>query len=173
MPIELFGFSFGRKKANQLASTDSVGGIDVNKNVSFVPPADDDGAAIISGGGHFGQYLDLDGSIKNEADMISKYRSMSLHPEIEQSVEDIINESIVHENRKQAVNLILDETDFSSNIQKKIEEEFSNILHLLNFKNKGTEIYRRWFVRRFSLDTPRGLVFLISFSSPLSSQRPT
>ena len=146
MPIELFGFSFGRKKANQLASTDSVGGIDVNKNVSFVPPADDDGAAIISGGGHFGQYLDLDGSIKNEADMISKYRSMSLHPEIEQSVEDIINESIVHENRKQAVNLILDETDFSSNIQKKIEEEFSNILHLLNFKNKGTEIYRRWYI---------------------------
>ena len=146
MPIELFGFSFGRKNANQLASTDSVGGIDVNKNVSFVPPADDDGAAIISGGGHFGQYLDLDGSIKNEADMISKYRSMSLHPEIEQSVEDIINESIVHENRKQAVNLILDETDFSSNIQKKIEEEFSNILHLLNFKNKGTEIYRRWYI---------------------------
>ena len=145
MPIELFGFSFGRKKDSQLSSTDSIGGIQKN-NISFVPPDMDDGAAVISGGGHYGQYLDLDGSVKNEADMILKYRSMSLHPEIEQSVEDILNESIVHENRKQAVSLILDETEFSSAIQKKIEEEFSNLLHLLNFKNRGTEIFRRWYI---------------------------
>ena len=39
--------------------------------------------------------IDLDGSLRGEAQYISKYREMAMHPEIEQAVEDICNESII------------------------------------------------------------------------------
>ena len=41
------------------------------------------------------QYVDIEGVFRNEYDLIKRYREMSLHPECDESIEDIVNEAIV------------------------------------------------------------------------------
>ena len=142
---ELFGFSFGR--SNKKVLDDTIKKTDGTLvNPSFVPPDMDDGSAIVGGGGYFGQYLDMDGSIRSDNDLIMKYRSMSMHSEIEMAVEDILNESIIYEIDYPAVKIRLEQLDISDSIKKKIEEEFVNVMKLLNFTNKGYDIFRRWYI---------------------------
>ena len=68
---EFFGFEINRKgKDKELPK------------VSFVPNTDEDGAGVITSGGHFGAYLDMDGDkAKNEVDLIMKYRDVAAQPE--------------------------------------------------------------------------------------------
>lgn len=142
---ELFGFSFGRTNKKVLDDTvEKPDGTLVNP--SFVPPDMDDGSAIVGGGGYFGQYLDMDGSIRSDNDLIMKYRSMAMHSEIEMAVEDILNESIIYEIDYPAVKIRLEQVNTSDTIKKKIEEEFATLLKLLNFTNKGYDIFRRWYI---------------------------
>tara|TARA_Y100001937_G_scaffold32260_1_gene46093 strand:- start:2307 stop:3824 length:1518 start_codon:yes stop_codon:yes gene_type:complete len=145
MPIELFGFSLGRKRKSTSttdlsAKADQVG--------TFVKPdLDYEGSTIIdSGAGYFGTYMDMDGSEKTDIDFIKKYREMATHPEVESAVEDICNESIVHVEDRRNVDINLEMVDLSSNIKKRITEEYDNVYSLLNFENKGFEIFRRWYV---------------------------
>jgi len=146
MPVELFGFSLGRAK-KKLTDEAIIKQDGTLVNPSFVPPESDDGSTVLGGGGgHFGQYLDQEGQIKTDNDLISRYRGMSLHSEIEMAVEDIINEAIVYEHDYPAVKILLENVDQTASIKKKVEEEFDNVLRLLNFTNKGYEIFRRWFI---------------------------
>ena len=52
----LFGFSFGKNNKDLDSSLILPDGTLVNP--SFVEPEVDDGSTVVSGGGHFGQYLD-------------------------------------------------------------------------------------------------------------------
>ena len=70
MAINLFGFEISRKKE------------EVTIQPAITAPAADDGAVNISAGGYFGTYLDLETSFKNENDLITLYREMSMHPEL-------------------------------------------------------------------------------------------
>ena len=80
---ELFGFEIKRKTAQK-------------ELPSFVPKTDEDGSGVIQAGGHFGAYIDMDGDkVKNEVELILKYRDISAQPECDAAIEDIINESIV------------------------------------------------------------------------------
>ena len=143
---ELFGFSFGRAK-KKLTDEAIIKDDGTLVNPSFVAPESDDGSTVLGGGGgHFGQHLDQEGQIKTDNDLISRYRGMSLHSEIEMAVEDILNEAIVYEHDYPSVKILLEQVDQSDSIKKKIEEEFDNVLRLLNFTNKGYEIFRRWFI---------------------------
>ena len=100
---ELFGFEINRKGSKQ------------PELPSFVPNTDEDGVGVISTGGHFGQYVDLDGdSAKNEVDLILKYRDIASHPECDAAVEDIVNEAIVGDNKSAPIELIMDEMDDAS-----------------------------------------------------------
>ena len=82
---EFFGFEIKRKGQEKELP-----------KVSFVPNTDEDGAGVISTGGHFGAYLDLDGDkAKSEIDLIMKYRDVAAQPECDAAVEDIVNEAIV------------------------------------------------------------------------------
>ncbi|HIJ11984.1 TPA: portal protein, partial [Candidatus Woesearchaeota archaeon] len=146
MPIELFGFSLGRKgKTSPQASTSQSGG---EKAKSFVPPDFDDGAIQVEGGlpGFYGTYLDVEGAIKNDIGLINKYRDMSLHPEAEMAIDDIVNEAIVYDETKKPVTLNLDLLTISDTIKSKIEGEFEGVLRLLDFGNRGYEIFRRWYI---------------------------
>ncbi len=60
----LFGFSFGKNNKDLDSSIIKPDGTLVNP--SFVPPEVDDGSTVVGGGGHYGQYLDLDGSVRND-----------------------------------------------------------------------------------------------------------
>lgn len=64
---------------------------------TFAPKIDDDGAAITAAGGSFGTYVDLDGTVKTEAELVNKYRDMAGHPEVDSAIEHICNESIITE----------------------------------------------------------------------------
>ncbi len=134
MPINLFGYSIEKSKPE----TDKV--------VSFVPPETEDGASIVQGGGFYGSYLDFDPYVKNDIDLIYKYRDMALHPEVEMAIDDICNDSLVYDDERIAVNVNLDKTSLSANIKKRVHEEFDEVLKLLRFRSRGHEIFRKWYI---------------------------
>jgi hypothetical protein len=113
---------------------------------SVVPKIEDDGALVVAAGGVYGTVVDLEGSAKNEAELVTKYREMSLHPEVEKAVDDVCQEAIVTD-AEDIVKINLDKlTNLSPNIKQVIADEFENILQLLDFSNQGYEIFKRWYV---------------------------
>jgi len=131
---ELFGFQITRKKQEQ----------DPKQN--FTTPQADDGTTTVAAGGYFGSYLDMEGTAKNEADLVRRYREISLHPECDQAIEDICNEAIVSSEEKDSVRVTLENIPFGNEVKKRIDEEFLNVLKLMNFSTKGFEIFKRWYV---------------------------
>lgn len=113
---------------------------------SFVPPTDDEGATVVAEGGMFGTYVDLEGTARTEAELVTKYREMALQPEVEEAIGDIVNESIVGAD-DEIVSLDLDRIDeMSDNLKERIREEFKEVLSLLEFSQRGYDIFRRWYV---------------------------
>lgn len=132
---ELFGFEFKRK--NQKV---------IDEIQSFAPKETDDGAVVVAAGGAFGTYVDLDGTVRTEAELVTKYREMSLHPECDSAVDEIINESIsIDEEVIVQINLE-NVKNISPQIKKIVTEEFQNCLNLLQFNSHAYDIYRRWYV---------------------------
>ena len=131
---ELFGFSITRAKKQ------------ADPKQSFTTTQADDGTQTIAAGGYFGQYLDMEGTAKSEADLIRRYREIALHPECDMAVEDIVNEAVVANEMKSAVRVDVNNLPYGKEVRKKIEDEFQNILKLLNFNTKGHDIFRRWYV---------------------------
>jgi len=131
---EFFGFEINRKKKGP-------------ERPSFVPDTESDGAGVITTGGHFGVYLDIDGDkAKNEIDLLLKYRDIAAQPECDAAIEDIINESIVGDHDESPVNIILDALDVSDQIKDSIRNEFDQILKLVNFNQYAHDIFRKWYV---------------------------
>src|SRR6056300_1783097 len=131
---ELFGFEIRRKNE------------DDDKTPSFAPPVNDDGAVIVSAGGAYGTYVDLEGSAKNEAELVTKYRNMVQQPEIQRALEDIVNEAVVSSAEEKIVECVTDDIDQPDTIKKRIREEFDEVLKLLDFSNIGYDVFQRWYV---------------------------
>jgi hypothetical protein len=123
---ELFGFRIGRPEKEAPLP-------------SFVPPSNDDGAIAINEGGAFGTTVDLDNRIKNESQLITKYREMALQPEAEKAIDDVCNEAIIVDNNQMPVDVDLDDTKLSPNIKNIIRTEFDYILRLLKMNTRGYE----------------------------------
>lgn len=134
MAINLFGFTIKRNAEDE------------DNQPSFVPETNEDGAVDISGAGAYGTYFDLEGSVRNENDLVTRYREMSLMPECELAIDDIINEAINTDDMQQSVNVRLDNLKVSDGIKSKIKTEFNEVLRLLDFDNSGSDIFRRWYV---------------------------
>lgn len=133
--MQLFGFEIKRKDDTELKS--------------FVEREEDDGAVNVSASTSmpgYGAYLDMEGTAKSEAELITRYRQMELHPEVSRAVEDIVNEAVVVADDSKVVEINLDETELSVNIKKRITEEFQEALRLLDFSNKGYEVFQKWYV---------------------------
>jgi len=138
MAIKLFGF--------KLSKDEGTSSEESKKSLSFVPPDPDDGAVPIEVGGYFGTVIDFDGAIKSDMEMIRKYRDMALHPEVESAISDICNESIVYDDTFTTVKIDTTNLKQSASIKNKIEEEFSELLGLLDFSRRGYEIFRKWYI---------------------------
>jgi len=136
MAFEIFGFKIERK--NQGAANASI--------PAFTMPENDDGSMMVSGAGAYGTSLDLDGQYKTEIELILKYREMAQTSDCEIAIDNIINESIVIDDTRNPVDIILDKTNLSDGIKKKVINEFNTVLDLLNFNNFGYDIFRRWYV---------------------------
>lgn len=133
--LKLFGFEIKRQKQKEKESLPSV-----------VPPMDHDGSGYITASGtHYGSFVDLSGEqAKDDKDLIRKYRTVSMHPEVDAAIEDIVNEVISGED--EVVELNMDEVQTSDSIKKQIKEEFENIAGMLDFKNYAHDIFRRYYV---------------------------
>ena len=140
MAINLFGLVIGRSPGKDPSDGDG------KKLVSFVPPDAEDGALSIESGGFFGSYLDFDGSIKTDIELIHKYREMSLQPEAESAISDICNEAIVYDESHDIVKIDVGKLTISKSIKDKIEEEFKEVLRLLNTSRRGFETFRKWYI---------------------------
>ena len=130
--MELFGWEFKRQK-------------EIDAIPSFAPKEADDGAMVVAAGGSFGTYVDLDGTVRTEAELVTKYREMALQPECDSAVDEIINEIMIIDEKK-IVSIDLEEIDLSDKIKKAIREEFDNCLNILNFNRHAYEIVRRWYI---------------------------
>ena len=139
MAIKLFGFTLGKKDIEETSAS---------KQPSFTLPSTtmDDGAVTVSGNAHYGTYLDLEGSVRNEIELITRYREMANHAEMEMAIDDIVNEAITHDESGKSVDIRLDNLRQPDSIKKKIREEFNNVLSMLNFNNYADDLFKRWYI---------------------------
>ena len=134
--FSLFGFTISREKDE----------LEKSAQQSFTPPTTDDGALTITSAAYYGTYVDLDGTAKNEVELISRYREMAMQPEIESAIDDIINEAIVQDDDGTITNIVLDNLKQSEKIKKAIKDEFQTILRLFNYQNMAQDIFRRYYI---------------------------
>lgn len=126
----LFGFEFKKR-------------IEEPPPVSFAPEQNDDGAVVVAAGGSYGTFVDLEGTARTEAELVTRYRDMSLTADIDRAVEEIVNEAIVQETDETVVEMNLEGLPYPDNIKKLIIDEFNGIKNLLDFNNRSYEIFRR------------------------------
>ncbi len=136
MALNLFGFQISRQKTD----------VEQQSAKTFAPPSNEDGALTISAAAYYGTYVDLDGTAKNEVELISRYREMAMQPEIEAAIDDIVNEAIVQNDTGESLRIILDDLKQPEKIKKAIQDEFNNVLRLLNYQNMATDTFRRFYV---------------------------
>jgi hypothetical protein len=135
--MQLFGFEIKRKQGQELPSV--------------VPPsAIETGSTVVNtgvnAGGYYGMVMDLEGTIKNENDLIRRYREVSQYSDCDGAIEDIVNEAIVADEDRRSVELELDELKVSASIKTKIKEEFDNVLRILKFDERAHELFRSWYI---------------------------
>jgi len=134
MPIELFGFSIGKKEKKNV------------KAQTFAEPEYEDGSLTVASGGAYGTYVDTEGAIKSESELINRYRDMGLQAEVENAIDDIINEAIVASKEKPLVRINVDNLNVSEPIRDKIRLEFKQISKLLDLQNLGHDVFKRWYI---------------------------
>ena len=135
MEVKLFGFT--------LLKTDEQ----TKELKSFVPPQSmtDDGSLTVSSN-FYNQTLNLENTAKSDSELIDRYRDMSIYPEVEVAIDDIVSEAIVNEADENPVKLLTKNIDQSDAVNKKLVEEFENVLTLLNFNRNGYDIFRSWYI---------------------------
>ena len=137
--MELFGFEIKRRQEKELPSV-------------VAPNPAQDGSTVVStsvginAGGYFGQVMDLEGVIKNENDLLRRYRQIAQYGDCDTAIENIVNEAIVSVEKDQSVEIVLDDVKVSENIKNKIRDEFQDMLRLLKFEERGHEIFKQWYV---------------------------
>ena len=136
--MQIFGFEIKRKS-------------DALQLPSVVPPAaHETGATVVNtgvnAGGYYGMVMDLEGIIKNENDLIRRYREVAQYSDCDSAIEDIVNEAIVADEEHRSVEIILDDVKVPSSIKTKMREEFDNICKTLKFHERAHEIFRNWYI---------------------------
>ena len=131
----IFGFQITRKKQQQAVA-------------SVVGPTSDDGSALVSSAsGYYGFVIDLEGVIKNEYELIRRYRDTAMYSDCDIAVDEIVNEAIVADPSKPPVSIVLDSlSGLSKGVKDKITEEFDQILKLYKFDDRGHDLFRQWYV---------------------------
>ena len=131
---KLFGFSIEDQES-------------VSKSIiSPVPQNDEDGTDYYLTSGFYGQYVDIEGVFKNEYDLVKRYREMSLHPECDTAIENVVNEAIVSDSNDSPIEIELSNLNATDGLKKIIREEFKYIKDLMGFDKKSHEIFKNWYV---------------------------
>ena len=160
---QLFGFQINRKEGQ--------------KGQSPVPPSADEPVSIAAGG-YFGTYVDTDATARNEFELIKRYRDMSLHPEVDSAVDEIVNEFVVSDASDSCVEVDLNNLEVGAGVKKKVRDEFDKIKQMLNFDNRAHEIVRSWYIdgklfyhKVIDLDNPKKGILELRYIDPLKMRK--
>ena len=136
-PLELFGFKVVR--AEEEKAKENL--------ISFAQKETDDGAVVVSPmGGSYGAYVDFSTEAKTEAELIDKYREISLQPEMDTAIDEIVNEAINTE-ENDVVDIITDNLEgYSDAMKDVIRKEFDTIKKIMDLNNVAYELFRRWYI---------------------------
>ena len=149
-----------------------------DKGQSPIPPNQNDSLAVTAGG-YFGTYVDVDGSQgRNEYELIKRYRDMSLHPECDSAIDEIVNEFVVSDADDSPVEVELSNLDVSSGVKKKIRDEFNHVKRMLNFDKNAHQIIRSWYIdgrtyyhKVIDLDNPKKGILELRYIDPLKIRK--
>lgn len=157
--MRLFGYNITREiEKNQSKISRDNGFMDSNKGLlpvpakaleskSFVPKEAEDGSTVISAGGYFGQYIDIDGTtVASDQDLILKYRNAAQQPECDMAINYIIDEAIISGEMGSPVSLMMNDLEYSDDVKNAIQKEFDEVIRLLDFSRQCSDIFRRWYV---------------------------
>lgn len=136
--MKIFGFEIKRPE-------DEKG----QEPISFAEPQNDDGAITVDGnslGGFYSTLLDMEGAAKSESELITKYRSMAMQPEIAQAIDDVVNEAISVDLDEDVVDISLEAAELPEKVKERIVEEFDNILALFDIANNGYDMFYKFYV---------------------------
>lgn len=144
--MELLGFEFSinrRQKPDlKSVSTDLNDGSTVvtvgNNDTSFMSTEVGDAVSHTTS-------FDVDPSIVSEQQLITKYREISLLPEVEKAIDIIINEMISCDDTD-LISVDLDNLDYGDSLKKSITDEFNYIINLMNFNHAGWNILKKWYI---------------------------
>lgn len=121
---------------------------DRNSQTALVPPTGD-GVTITPktvGAAFMSSQLDLGNLAQTEQDLIRKYRELSTYADVDMAIEDIVNAAIANLENEDPITLDLTEVDFTDDVKKAITEEFKKLTYLLEFRERCSEIFRRWYI---------------------------
>lgn len=77
---------------------------------------------------------------------ITKWREISMYPEVDEAVQEIQTEAIVYDELNPPVELDLEEVELSDGVKNKVIDSFDKILYMLNFDEFGDDLFRQWYV---------------------------
>ena len=122
--------------------------------------------------------MDTDATARNEFELIRRYRDMSLHPEVDSAVDEIVNEFVVSDANDSCVEVDLNNLEVGAGVKKKIRDEFDKIKQMLNFDNRAHEIIRSWYIdgklyyhKVIDLDNPKKGILELRYIDPLKIRK--
>lgn len=141
MEINLFGVQLGTsKKPDKL----------LKNKVTYTEPTDGsrDIVTFTPGGGRFVHLYEGNILPKKEIDLIKRYRQVALYTEVDKAVSEIVNDAITFDDvEPYPVKLSLDEVKgISEGTKKKVIDEFTYLLSLMEFDQNGYDYFKHWYV---------------------------
>lgn len=132
--MELFGFEIKKRRPEEEVR-------------SVIAPTPDDGSTVVNNAAaYYGMVIDIEGIVKNENDLIRRYRESAQYADCDAAIEEIVNEAIVSDPNKPVVSLNLDQLKLSDSIKKKIRDEFDQIIRLYKLEDKAHDMFRQWYI---------------------------
>ena len=127
MELPLLGFYFGKKKDENKKSLQQASPVQ-----AITAPEVYDGTVTIEAGGFFGTALDYAASTRDETQSIIMYRNMSVYPELDNAIDEIVNASIVQGTDHKPVKLDSYRIEFEGKFNWDCIFNFDNDTHCLN-----------------------------------------
>lgn len=119
---------------------------------TFVQPSvtDDVGnAQVIGVNGYMGNYYSNTNATSieiTENNHIQQCREIAMYHEVDSAIEEIVSEAIISDENQDSIKLDLSQTNFSDPIREKVRKSFKKIYNILDFKTKGYNIFRKWYI---------------------------
>lgn len=147
---EMFGIDFKKQNDREIKKRD--------KEVSFTPD-DSEGASFIDVDGYgLPNYTNLngdgnafqEGSVFDNIALTNLYRQISQNHDISNAIDDICDEAVVCDDVNDVCDINLDKLKeskiLSSNILKRIKEEFDVLYNIWNFNEKAYQLFRSFYI---------------------------